>query len=737
MKEAASPLVIEGIPGSGKSTLLANWKLSLNSRPLSFHHMQYDQVKEPFIFYHNVGCTRASTCIDQMLRRLIGTLKSSFNLGTPIPADPKRLPWCLSTFLELSAAVRPIFVVIDGIHRLHSSEGDYDNLQWLPLCFPANVRLIVSVTTTTTEINHHHGDKQKSSPWHDVIMELRNRKWPVMQLQSLDKDRRWAIIHRFLFKQKQPCAFVDTTTDGERGKDNSSSSPSDFVRGETSVAATNGTDYKDAVNYATPPSEEVAWLDSEGQRMHLFPIMVDSIIHAQATSSVRYLRVLLHSLEAGHIQGYNLQQMLNHLLQAKDMNSLYLAVLEHFAKGHFPPTTAHAATAAVAASEQPPDKHTEGETLNLCVAKDARKRTSLGDECVSSPLVVNKEEEQFSLDGVQQPEEEKKKECISIEANGDRTSHCNRYDANERGGGGGFEAAAAADEDKKEENRESFRKATIQVQNVLVCGGNDERTPISKAMVATDPNHCPTENSNEEAAKMSEAVVPLSLRGGSPQASDPLLMNMLKKALALVYSAQHGLQESELWDMLRTLAEREAAAAEKDVETQVVNLLAFRLMQSRRRLMDLLRDMDTDKNGSVDMHEFKHGLEGLGIHLTDQQMQNIVECIDTDGNGQLDFDEIIERYGSAIRRSFAAGRGGAAAVTPSFLTSQQNENERAAADEGHEDGGLPNRHILSEKLKKILICIMRGLGVSYHPNNSLFCLDLMLKISDLSFMSAT
>ncbi len=120
MKEAASPLVIEGSPGSGKSALLSNWKLSLNSRPTYFV-VQHDQEKEPFLFYHNVGCTRASTCIDQMLRRLICTLKSNFKLSTPVPTDPKKLPWCLSTFLELSAAIRPIFVVIDGIHRLQSS----------------------------------------------------------------------------------------------------------------------------------------------------------------------------------------------------------------------------------------------------------------------------------------------------------------------------------------------------------------------------------------------------------------------------------------------------------------------------------------------------------------------------------------------------------------------------------------------------------------------------------------
>ncbi len=685
MKEAASPLVILGAPGSGKSALLANWKLSLNLRPVYFH-VQYDQEKEPFLFYHNVGCTRASTCVDQMLRRLIGTLKSNFKLSTPVPVDPKILPWCLTMFLELSAAIRPIFVVIDGIHRLQSSEGDYDNLQWLPLCFPANVRFIISVTTT--EI--YRDDKQKHSPGDEVIMELRNRKWPVMQLKPLDEARRRAILNCFLFKRK-PCASVDTEDGGGR-KDHSSS---DFVRREMSVANDMAA-YKE-FNYVTP--SEVVWLDSEGRRLHLFPSMMDSIDYAEATSSVRYLRLLLHALEAGHLQGYNLQTMLHHLLQAKDVNSLYLAVLEHFEKGHFPFTTENTAAAA---SETSLGKHTESPLLDLSKVKDKKETstTSVENECKS--LVVNKEQSSSPTEIHQF--QETKKECTTIETNQD--DHDDSCYPDESG------AFEAADEGKKERT-ESFRKA----QTMSELTQRNHLAPISKAATTVVNDHHPTYSSKEE---IGISEVPLSLCGGSRQASDPLLMTMLKKALALIYSARHGLQESELWDMLCTLAEREAAAAEKDIETDVVDHLAFRLMQSRGRLMDLLRDMDTDKNGTVDKHEFRNGLETLGVHLTDQQMQNIVKCIDTDGNGQLDFDEIIERYGNAVRRTFVGGRR---TVTPSFLA-QQNENEMdSVANVDDEDSSrLHNRLTLSEELKKTLICIMRGLGVSYHPNNSLFLL---------------
>ncbi len=549
------------------------------------------------------------------------------------------------------------------------------------------MRFIVSVTTT--EINRDD-DKQKNSPGNEVITELRNRKWPVMRLQPLDKDRRRAIINCFLFNQK-PCTSMKAAFEG-REKDHSLS---DSVRVETPIVI-DGSNKE--LDYARP--SEVVWLDSEGRRLHLLPNMVDSIVHAEATSSVRYLRLLLHALEAGHIQGYNLQVMLHHLLQANDVNSLYLAVLEHFEKGHFPPTTEPTVTASV----KSPGKYAEGESLDLCKAKEkkARPPTSLRNEC--SSLVVYKE--QSSLNGTQQPEE-KKKELTTIQTNED-DDHGDSYYANESGG---FEAA---DEDKKG-HTESFQKAQVMDAHENV----DIRTPISKAAETVNHHsHHPTDSS-EEAVGISE--IPLSLRGGSQQASDPVLNNMLKKALALLFSARHGLQESELWDMLCTLADREAAAAEEGVETHVINHLAFRLMQSRGRLMDLLRDMDRDKNGTVDTHEFKQGLEALGIHLTNQQMENVVKCIDTDGNGQLDFDEIIERYGNAVRRSFVVGKRNT--VAPSYLA-QQNENDMAAAArEGPENGGyIHNRSTLSEKVKKILICIMRGLGVSYYPNNSLLLL---------------
>ena len=39
-------------------------------------------------------------------------------------------------------------IVIDGLNRLVNNEGMEDNLAWLPLEFPSNIRVILSVTTS-------------------------------------------------------------------------------------------------------------------------------------------------------------------------------------------------------------------------------------------------------------------------------------------------------------------------------------------------------------------------------------------------------------------------------------------------------------------------------------------------------------------------------------------------------------------------------------------------------------
>ena len=54
----------------------------------------------------------------------------------------------MSRFLDLASKKGKTLIVIDGLNRLVNNEGMEDNLAWLPLEFPSNIRVILSVTTS-------------------------------------------------------------------------------------------------------------------------------------------------------------------------------------------------------------------------------------------------------------------------------------------------------------------------------------------------------------------------------------------------------------------------------------------------------------------------------------------------------------------------------------------------------------------------------------------------------------
>ena len=137
--EIRPPLLILGHSGGGKSSLLANW-LQRRQR-----NMSRSRTADDYVFYHAVGCTRSSQNVRNMIRRLLYDLKHRFELTRNVSLDPTRLSWDIPRFLELAAKKGKIILVLDGLQRLESIEGE-TNLSWLPLEFPPNVRVIISAT---------------------------------------------------------------------------------------------------------------------------------------------------------------------------------------------------------------------------------------------------------------------------------------------------------------------------------------------------------------------------------------------------------------------------------------------------------------------------------------------------------------------------------------------------------------------------------------------------------------
>jgi hypothetical protein len=134
-----APLLILGKSGAGKSALLANW-LQRRQR-----NMSRSRATDDFVFWHAVGCTRHSMDVRKMMKRLLHDLKQRFELARQVSQDPSHLSWDLPRFLELASKKGKVIIVIDGLHRFETIEGE-TNLSWLPLEYPPNVRVIISAT---------------------------------------------------------------------------------------------------------------------------------------------------------------------------------------------------------------------------------------------------------------------------------------------------------------------------------------------------------------------------------------------------------------------------------------------------------------------------------------------------------------------------------------------------------------------------------------------------------------
>ncbi|GLD96030.1 hypothetical protein PINS_up004708 [Pythium insidiosum] len=152
--EHAPPLlVVVGQPGDGKSALLAHWAASRRreSEAADGHE---------FIYEHYSGCSFDSIKLSLLLFRFMNQIKATFGLRDfelPHEHDEERLKFsfarCLEAAVGRSSQLRAaagakrkrIVLIVDGIDCVRTEDGG-DSLSWLPMAFPAGVRIIVSAT---------------------------------------------------------------------------------------------------------------------------------------------------------------------------------------------------------------------------------------------------------------------------------------------------------------------------------------------------------------------------------------------------------------------------------------------------------------------------------------------------------------------------------------------------------------------------------------------------------------
>jgi hypothetical protein len=89
--------------------------------------------------------------------------------------------------------------------------------------------------------------------------------------------------------------------------------------------------------------------------------------------------------------------------------------------------------------------------------------------------------------------------------------------------------------------------------------------------------------------------------------------------------------------------------------------MASKIIQNRGRLIDHIRNMDTNRDGVVDMDEFRASLKALDLGLTPEQEELLIASIDLDGDGILEYEELHSRLDLVVR---AKARGSRMSLQP-------------------------------------------------------------------------
>lgn len=83
-------------------------------------------------------------------------------------------------------------------------------------------------------------------------------------------------------------------------------------------------------------------------------------------------------------------------------------------------------------------------------------------------------------------------------------------------------------------------------------------------------------------------------------------------------------------------------------ENLIIQRVCDAIRKSKVQLKAVFRDMDKDKSGTLDVLEFKAGLEAMNILLehpmTDMQIHKLHKALDKDGDGTINYDEFLKSF---------------------------------------------------------------------------------------------
>ena len=322
--ETKDPLLIVGEAGSGKSALLSNW---IDRRKKQVHRKGGSSLLNEFIFWHAVGSSRSSMDVNSLMRRMIDELKTRFQLNREMPETQDKLSWELPRFFEMAARRGIIIIVIDGLNRLMTGDDsglgnriEEASLRWLPLEFPPNVRVILSVTSHPNVDLFDRSfitggvpkviDAVSDSRPHRILGELQRRRWELVNLKPLELSICRGVIESYVKK----CVQVDINAAAA-------------TLGEIGTSFLTEIDHDDATSH--PSSHSI-------HGFLLFDTQISALLDHTLGGTPMFLRLFLRCAHFAVTKGFCIWHIWHDWLKADSISTLVEHILSSFETGFHP-----------------------------------------------------------------------------------------------------------------------------------------------------------------------------------------------------------------------------------------------------------------------------------------------------------------------------------------------------------------------------------------------------------------
>jgi hypothetical protein len=636
MHESRCPLLIIGECGVGKSALLSNWTQRRKKNKRKNVYLTNISSHE-FIFWHAVGCTRNSTRVEVMLRRLMQELKKKFDLSCEIPTKNDRLSWDLPRFLDQASKKGAIIIVIDGINLLTSETGSEVGLTWLPLNIPPNVRIIVSVSSHVPLPDANKERSMKEFISEDMVYpsrprfvnDVNRRQWgKVKYLRPLDVTTSRHMIIQYIKK---------TVLHDARGIHKSDS----FI---TSLPS----DQHETI----PTADGLLMFGVQLQQLSTYP----------SSYSPLFLRLILESASWAVEHGYDLWALLDDWLPLVDYKDniklvdgykrLFRRIVETFEMGRSADDTSvknsrrrvteanglHALRQLYMWHPNLQPEANNGELNRNASMYDPSFNPDSSSKHLSGTTLASNSSLQSSLE---QPKWTATFETVHIKL-------LDGFDAFraaiQKGGAlSKFRSAALKQRRKsfcdqvdellkskalsKVQKRTSIHEDSFNFESIMhlvemnpevgIVGSKLDSKPSSARNnpLLNDNSSSEYLNIKSESTENNELFknIPSYLLGGT---SFDGLGDFLGNALALLYTSYYGLTEGELWNLLLTLKIK----SEKHPSTKLnpsESRLVLHYYQNRGAYEDVWRTMDIHKRGIITKHQFCLGIRKIDTNMSD------------------------------------------------------------------------------------------------------------------------